>query len=269
MTKTTILDEAIPVEETEEDLSALIYGRSGTGKTTIGGSFPGPVLFLDFKEEGTDSIRDVSGVEVLHISEWSELEETFWALDDGKHDYKTVVLDTISGVQDLAILAVKTSLGLDADAPTSQRIWGEVSGRMKEWIYNFRDLPMNVVFLAHDRVKENESEDIDDDGQIDPEVGPNVIPSVSKTLCAAVKLIGYTFIRQKYVKTKSNPPKNVRKVDWMLRIGPHPFYLTKIRTPKSFKVPESIEDPDYEKIKTLMRGKPLPKVTDKKLNRSK
>jgi len=249
-----ILKRATPVADVGGTLSCIFYGRSGTGKTTLSSSFPGDVILLDFKEEGTDSIRDVPGVFVLPINSWTEVEDVYWSLKDGNHNFKTVVIDTISGLQDLAVLDVKEQNGASPDSAVSQRMWGEVGSKMKEWIFNYRDLPMNVVFLAHERVKEPDSEDILDEGQLDPEVGPNVIPSVSKTLCAAVKIIGNTYVRQSFIRSKKTPGKTRRKVEYCLRVGPHPFYTTKIRTPKSNVIPESIPDASYEKLMQIMNG---------------
>lgn len=254
-TASDILSTVIPVGETKENISCIFYGRSGSGKTTLSSTFPGDILLLDFKEEGTDSIKDVPGVYVLSVKTWTEFEDVYWSLSEGKHEYKTVVIDTISGLQDLAILEIKSQSGSSPESAVSQRMWGEVGSRLKEWIYNYRDLDMNVVFLAHERVKESESEDTLDEGQLDPEVGPNVIPSVAKALCAAVKVIGNTFIRQSFIKSKKNPGKSTRKVEYCLRIGPHPFYITKIRTPRSCKIPESLPDASYDKIRDLMSGK--------------
>lgn len=266
--KKNILDRAVPASDIPQDITALIYGRSGTGKTTLAGSFPPNVLILDFKERGTDSVRDIPGVRVLFIEDWESLQDVFWGLESGNHDYSTVVLDTVSGMQDLAITDAKIKSGKSVDSPTTQKMWGEVSGSMKEIIFQFRDLPMNVVFLAHERVKESDSEDELDEGQLDPEVGPNVIPSVSKTLCAAVKVIGNTYIKQSFRKKKSNPRETKRTVEYCLRTGPHPFYLTKIRTSKSNKIPEYIPDATYVKITDVINGNYTPK-TSKKSKKSK
>lgn len=266
--KKGILDKAVSAADIPQDITALIYGRSGTGKTTLAGSFPPNVLILDFKERGTDSIRDIPGVKVLFMESWDDLQDVFWSLESGNHDYSTVVLDTVSGMQDLAIDNAKIQSGKSSDSPTTQKMWGEVSGSMKEIIFQFRDLPMNVVFLAHERVKEADSEDEMDEGQLDPEVGPNVIPSVSKTLCAAVKVIGNTYIKQSFKKKKNSPRETKRTVEYCLRTGPHPFYLTKIRTSKSNKVPEYIPDATYVKITDVIKGNYTPK-TSKKSKKSK
>ena len=261
--KKNILDKAVAAADIPQNITALFYGRSGTGKTTLAGSFPPDVLLLDFKERGTDSIRDIPGVRVLFIDDWDSLQDTFWSLETGEHSYQTVVLDTISGMQDLAIADAKIKGGKSADSPTTQKIWGDVSNSMKEIIFQFRDLPMNVIFLAHERVKESDSEDELDEGQLDPEVGPNVIPSVSKTLCAAVKVIGNTYIKQSFKKKSGNPRETKRTVEYCLRTGPHPFYITKVRTAKSNKVPEYLPDATYVKIIDVINGNYNPKASKK------
>lgn len=267
--KTNILDKAVSVESIPQNITALFYGRSGTGKTTLAGSFSSDVLLLDFKERGTDSVRDVPGVKVLFIDDWDSLQDVFWSLEAGDHDYQTVVLDTVSGMQDLAITDAKTKDGKSADSPTTQKMWGEVSGSMKEIIFQFRDLPINVVFLAHERVKESESEDELDEGRLDPEVGPNVIPSVSKTLCAAVKVIGNTYIKQSFKKIVGKPRETKRTVEYCLRVGPHPFYITKIRTSKLNKVPEYIPNATYEKIIDVISGNYITKRRQRSQKKSK
>jgi hypothetical protein len=255
-----ILSKAKPVGEVEEYLTSLFYGRSGTGKTTLSGTFPKKLLVLDFKDRGTDSIRDVEGVDVLPMNKWEDFESVYWALYKGEHDYKSVSLDTITGLQSLAILEVKRREGMDPEDPVSRRLWGEISGLLSQWIYSYRDLPMNVAFLAQDRLKKgksDEDEDNDeeyDEDQLDPEVGPAVIPSIARLINAAVKIIGQTYIKQEIRKKEGSKHKLIKKNLFMLRVGPHPFYITKIRGPKSFIIPDAIEDPTFNKIIKTMKG---------------
>jgi len=252
-----ILSKAKPASEIENLITALFYGRSGTGKTTLSGTFPKKLLVLDFKDRGTDSVRDVKGIDVLPMSNWEEFEVVYWALYKGKHEYKSVSLDTVTGLQSLAILEVKRREGMDPEDGISRRLWGEISGLLGQWIYNYRDLPMNVAFLAQDRLQkgsgDDEEEEYDED-QLDPEVGPAVIPSIAKLLNAAVKIIGQTYIKQEIRKKEGSKHKLIRRNLFMLRVGPHPFYITKIRGPKTFPIPESIEDPDFDKMIKIMKG---------------
>lgn len=252
-----ILAKAQPVSETDAFVTALFYGRSGTGKTTLASTFPKKLLLLDFRDKGTDSIKDVPNIDVISIVNWEDIESLYWALKKGDHKYKTVVLDTISGMQDLAIKEVKRENKVDEEDALSRRNWGEVSGMMGQWLMNVRDLPLHIVFLAPDRIKnarDEEEEQSYEEGQLEPEVGPAVIPSVARVINAAVKVLGNTYIRQTY---KAKEGKRVIITGYMLRIGPNPFYITKIRSPRNFKTPGSIVNPTFEKIRSIMKGEEL------------
>ena len=74
---TSILDKIQPVSELETNLVMLVYGRSGTGKTAFGATFPTPCLFIDTNERGTETIKSVEGVDVVRVEEWAEMEELY------------------------------------------------------------------------------------------------------------------------------------------------------------------------------------------------
>lgn len=253
----SILDSITSVKSLPKVLSLLVYGRSGTGKTTLAASFPTPALLIDIREKGTDSIADRDGVDVVAITKWSELEEVFWFLKNGKK-YKTVILDQISSMQDLAMEHAMAEEGKEI---MSQRLWGVVSGLMKTWLLNYRDLvddQINVCFIAHDRASKGESGE--DDDTIDPQVGARLMPSVAGMLNGAVKAIGNTYVREVFLEDKT------RKVEYCLRIGPHAYYTTKLRNPLGTECPEYIVDPTYDKLMALMSEgvkKPVRKVVNK------
>lgn len=252
----SILSKAQPVHELNLIVTALFYGRSGTGKTTIAGTFPKPILFVDIGERGTDSIFDLPDVDSIQVTEWSELEEIYWALKEGSK-YKTVVIDAAHTMQNLAIQEARAIAGKKDKDQTSQRDFGQASGLMNQWVYNFRDLrdeDLNVVFLAHDRLREVDTDD-DDAGLIAPEMGPRLMPGVAGTLLGAVNVVGYTYIREEVTKSKVAGQKSHREVQYCLRIGPHGIYATKIRSPKGHAVPEYIVDPTYDKLVAVIKGK--------------
>ncbi|XAO54155.1 Sak4-like ssDNA annealing protein [Yersinia phage vB_YenM_P744] len=269
--KVGILSKAKQVSElSDEGLTCLFYGRSGTGKTTLCGSFPTPILILDMGERGTDSVSDIKHLEVLRVNDWDELEEIYWELKDGDHNFKSVILDALPGVQQLAINQAKHIARKKPEDQTSQRDMGEATKLMLTWLYNYRDLKeggINVAYNAHDRIRETDS---DDDDAISPEVGPNIMPGISKALMGAVDVIGVTFIRVEKEKKKIGVATK-RNVDYCLRIGPHEIYNTKIRVPKNRIIPELIVDPTFDKIVSTMKGEPLTpkKSTGKRLSKNK
>jgi hypothetical protein len=250
------------VHELKRIITALFYGRSGTGKTTLAGTFPKPMLFLDIGERGTDSVFDMPGIDSIQVANWGEVEEIYWELINGSK-YKTIVIDAAHTMQALALIEARELANKKEKDQTSQRDFGQASGLMNTWIYNYRDLrdeDINVVFLAHDRLREVDTDD-EDASVIMPEMGPRLMPGVAGTLLGAVNVVGYTFIREELTKSKVAGQKAKREVQYCLRIGPHGIYATKIRSPKGHEVPEYIVDPSYDKLVAVIEGKATPRKT--------
>lgn len=245
--------------------SFVLYGRSGTGKTTIALSFPGKVLLLDVKDRGTDSVSDIEpeqGVG-MDIENWDDFEMVYYYLKKNPDEYGSIVIDTMSQLQTLCMHKILEDKKKDASragdwGTMTKREWGEVAALMKEWIINYRDLNqlgMEVVFIAQDRVFNMSDEDDTGDNMLTPEVGPGLSPSIAKCLNAAVSFIGNTFIRRKEVTKEVNgKKKTIVKKQYCLRIGPSELYITKARKPKSIMLPDVLVDPDYDYIIETLKG---------------
>lgn len=246
----------------------MFYGRSNTGKTTLFSSFAAEdrkVLLLNIKDNGDDSIRGVRGVRVRDIQTWTDIEETYWWLHSHPDVYFAIGLDTVSQMQQLALLHVmrgrdqhpqmrKAKLGEFGSMTKKQ--WGEVASLMKDWLTRFRDLPCEVVFIAQDRTSGGSD---DDDEVVTPSVGPALSPSVASHLNASVHVIGNTFIRQRTVKKKFKDGKQTKVVEkkvteYCMRLAPDPLYVTKIRKPKDISPPSVLVDPTYEKLINIITG---------------
>ena len=260
-----------PVSAMELIISALFYGKSGTGKTTLASSFPGPILLMDFNEKGWDSVSNVENLEVLKVTSWKMVEPAYWYIKKNINKYKTIIIDQVTSMQEMCRNQV---LENEEKTEMSLRLFGVVSGEMKTWLVNYRNLTddgINVVFLAHDRVSKDEDDD-DGDDQIMPSIGPQLMPSIAGTLAGAVKVIGNTFIRERFGPRDKETKKRDRFVDYCMRVGPHSVYATKLRTQKGNDVPMFIVDPTYEKILELMRNgfkKPEVKVQPTKIVKRK
>jgi energy-coupling factor transporter ATP-binding protein EcfA2 len=256
-----IEDRIVPVSEIKTPMRLAIYGRAGSGKTTLASSFPAALL-LDIKEEqGTASVADVKGLQVFPVEDWDDLEQVYWFLESGKHKFKTLILDTVTQMQELAITRVLEKKKKDVEdaggwGTLTKGDWGDVASLVKTWIMNFRGLKMNVVFIAQERVFNAGDEAGGEDGAIAPEVGPRLSPSVRSTLEAAVEVIGHAFVREKVTRKRGADKKieETRVIQFCLRVGPHTYYTTKVRKPKGTITPAFLIDPTYEDLVELRAG---------------
>lgn len=85
-------------------MKIVVYGVPGVGKTTFAAAAPG-AIFADV-EQGSSNL-DV--VRFPNVGDWSALMDCFTQLYQEQHDYKTLVIDSATAVQDLArqhVLAV-------------------------------------------------------------------------------------------------------------------------------------------------------------------
>jgi AAA domain len=254
---------SLPVRKVADIVNSYswaIYGRSGSGKTTFSGTFPAPILLLDFRDRGTDSVKEVKDLHVMEIEDWEEIEEVYLYLVKNPTKYKTVVFDTITQMQGIAmehVLAkkkkrVNTNLG-DWGTMT-MREWGDVAALMKEKITSFRDLPLEVAFLAQERLRKEDGDD--DDDMLVPEVGPALTPSVASHLNASVSIIGNTFIRVRRKVVKKEGKKTEHdEMRYCLRLGAHSIYTTKVRKPRDIEVPSFIENPIHKDVVDILTGK--------------
>lgn len=261
-----VLDRIAPIDFGEEGIKMLLYGRSGTGKTTFWATFPDPILAVvcsggtkpgELRSIDTPANRQrIRQVTLEHSSELLTVADHVQAAGG----YRTVVLDHCSGLQDLTL---KEILGLE-ELPAqkswgmaSQQQYGQSSLQCKELLRRLLNLSCNVVLIAQERTFG------DDTGSevIQPTVGPALTPSVVGWLCPAVEYLCETFIRPRMAEATvkiggKDKPTRVRGkgVEYCLRLEPHDVFMTKFRVPKGTPLPDVIVDPDYDKVAQLLRG---------------
>lgn len=158
--------KVIPVQQRAPFINLLVYGDSGTGKTTLAGSADEcpelrPAVVIDF-EGGTESLVTVyPNVETVRVSTWPEMQKVYDELRLSKtHGFSTVILDSLTEIQKFNMYTIMEDLmekrpDLDPDVP-SMREWGKNLEQMRKFVRAFRDLPMNTIFTALKKEDKNE-----------------------------------------------------------------------------------------------------------------
>lgn len=255
----SIVDAIVPVSLEDDGMKATLYGRSGTGKTTLACTWPKPLLLVR-AELGTRSVHNVKSVDVTPLLTTPDQVRELIDFQATSGKYATIVLDTASSFQDLVL---RTILGLEelpaqlAFGDVHRDQWGQCAMITKEVLRAFLALSCHVLILAQER-------EFNSDGGSDlllPSVGPALTPSVSGWLTPQCDYVMQTYIREiketKMVKVtgKAKPQRrSVTVTRWCGRMGPDPIYITKFRTPKEHHMPDYLVDPSYDKIHALVTG---------------
>lgn len=231
-----------------------LYGRPGTGKTTISCTLPKPILLIDVKDKGTDSGKreelERGDIIVFELKEFDDIYEIYDYIEENPDRFKSVVIDHMTALQDFCYDKVMTEEG---KSKMSQNMYGTASGYLKEVINLYKglaDLGITPCFNCQDRMESGDGEGED---QLLPEVGPGLMPSVARTLCAASRVIGHTYQFENVEKLEG--AKVRRTIEFRLRLGPNPYYITKVTRPFGTPCPQFVVDATYQDIMKVVRGK--------------
>ena len=219
-------------------LNILIYGKPGVGKTTLCATaqdspYGRNVLYVDL-EGGTMSISDREDIAIFRPTKWEDLRELHKALLDGVDaPYQTVVVDSLTEVQTMALKSITT-----ADQITQQQ-WGLTNNRVLDFVRAMRGLThskgINTFFTALVREQKDEQT-----GAVT--VGPALTPGAALNVEAAVDSMGYLTWN----------PKTGKRI---LHLDGDGKFTAKVRQPMSNKrIPRAMEDPSMVAILEALRG---------------
>lgn len=266
--KDSISDRFIDLMDLETPTIITLYGRAGTGKTTIACTAPKPLLLVDVKDKGTDSGKrpglERGDIKVLQLEEFDEVYDLYDYLVENPNEFKSVVLDHMTALQELCHLKVQDEEG---KSHMSQQMFGISASYLREVITLYKgltDYGMTPIFLCQDRMESGDGEGED---QLMPEVGPAMMPSVAKTLCASSRVIGHTYQFERV--DKLDGAKVRRSIEFRLRLGPNPYYITKVTRPFGTECPQFLVNATYGDIMKVVRGKWISDRPKKKTNNIK
>lgn len=131
----------------------LLYGVDGVGKTSLAAEFPDPIYLA------TEGERPPSDVELATpgtIESFHELLDVFGELLTEEHDRKTVIIDSLDGLEPLVWRATCARLGVSSiEEPGYGRGYIEADSEWNEFLTACSALAragMCVVMLAHPEI---------------------------------------------------------------------------------------------------------------------
>lgn len=254
--------EAVSFDETVP-FSIGVFGKSSTGKTTFASTFPGRILFAECSggRRKPGELRSISRenrekIDVLRITDCEQLNEMTEAVLE-EDDYQTIVLDNLTSFSDLCLEQV-TGKSVPAQLNwgyATQQDWGKHGALIKSFLRNIIDTEKYVVIISHERWFEPP-----ENSEIGVSVvGPACTPTVSGWLTAALDYSVQMFTRPQTKEKTIKVAGKIKKTE--VKTGKEEFcaYLpfcsermTKFRKPKGTKIPETITDPEFTKIRDII-----------------
>lgn len=147
-----------------QSISILVYGPPGVGKTTFAETSPGPRLLLDAEGGArfTPSRKTVWDPTaggppeadgswetcVVYVRDYDTVQRVYQWLSSGQHPFRSVILDSISEVQQRCVDAL-----VGTDQMRTQD-WGELLRKMSALVRSMRDLtihptnPLDAIVLV-------------------------------------------------------------------------------------------------------------------------
>jgi phage nucleotide-binding protein len=241
-----------PSSTATQAFGICIYGRGGTGKTTLVGTMPGKGLIIDVPqiEGGTFVLEDkAANIDVVPVETWNDVDGIYWYLRNQRHDYRWVAIDSITAFQELAKRKVVSERDLSADPHViALQEWGKMGQLVGDLVYRFRTLPVHTIWIAQERKHGSE-----EGGSV---TGPDIIPSALSALMPSMMLVGRLSVQQ----------DAEGKWQRQLRVGSHPDYYTKVRAKPGLDVPSLILKPDLGNILRFLLGSgPAPESAEEAL----
>jgi len=183
-------------DEAKPGVCFLVHGESKVGKTWLGASGPRPVLVLDaeggtrflpYKSTTWDGLSEPPAYDgtwevcVVPVRNFNTMQSVYQWLNSGKHPFQTVVIDSLSEVQQRCID------GLAGQQQMSQQMWGDLLRQMSALVRSFRDLVTHptqpipaVVLIAMSR-------------EMNGRKIPYVQGQLAVTLPYYIDVVGYVF----------------------------------------------------------------------------
>lgn len=139
----------LPLEKSKKELHLtkqviLLYGRAKIGKSTLASKFDNP-LFL-----ATESGLNHLEVFKVNINSWEKFCEACVEIASGKHQFKTIVIDTIDNlvVYCSDYICRQNKVGHPSEMPHGKG-WHLVTSELTRVLAKLSNLPYGLIMVSH------------------------------------------------------------------------------------------------------------------------
>jgi len=133
-------------------IAVLLHGVHGIGKSTFGEESNKPIFIGPEENDELDAAR------FPKVTSWGQLLNQLKTLQTDDHDFKTVVIDTIDTLEQVAQKLILSGKDKDKTMATAMGGFGKAYEKQREMFIDLRDsyiIPlreikgMNIIILAH------------------------------------------------------------------------------------------------------------------------
>lgn len=237
----------------------VIIGKPGSGKTTLAGTYPKPILYVSIDTDGGGEVLKSYSDDEIKVLELksesfgtpgaSHLQTKLMSLLNElsePHPYKTVILDAYSSVEEDVVRFLEKAKGKQLN----QDEWGRVGKLMLDVRNKLIELSRgDVEYVAISHIKDKKSTD-NTTGEEYIQIVPKMTYNNGNLLLERASNVMYCSR-----KTIVNDD-NTRRVAFLTYLGAHPNMDTKLRTKgKMADTGIYVEGLTYDKIEELKNNK--------------